>query len=212
MYLIKDNLPIEVLVETQSLQKRGSGEASRVFEPQTDPIQQLPWHKDAVQAFEACAHEVLHPSTQAKKDEPFLWMGKYLKPGKLSQRRSTYFKPKGASSIIFIARVNANLVDVSGPLKEKHNVSLSEKDTEVVEALSREATALQSHLLWLTDLLVAFTQRLDQSNASTTIQPIMAKVLEHQKWATLATNLILVNRELGTSPSELWVVRFQKMY
>ena len=72
-----------------------------------DPIQQLPWHEDAVWAFEAFPHEVSHPSTQAKRDQPSIWMGKYLKPGKLSQTRSTYFKPEGASSIIFPARVNA---------------------------------------------------------------------------------------------------------
>ena len=90
--------------------------------------------------------------------KPSLWMGKHLKPGNLSQMRFTYFKPEGASSTLYPARVNANLADVSeGPLKEKHSVGLTEKDTEVVEALSREATALQSHLLWLTDLLVALT-------------------------------------------------------
>ena len=89
--LINDNLPTEVLVQTQSPQKRGRGEASQVFEPQTDPIEQLPWHEDAVRAFEACAHEVSHPSTQSKRDELSLWMGKYLKPGKLSQLRCTYF-------------------------------------------------------------------------------------------------------------------------
>ena len=82
------------------------------------------------------------------------------------------------SSTIFPTRVIANLGNISdGPLKDKHSVSLSEKDTEVAEALLREATALQSHLLWITDLLMALTQRLDQPNASVTIQPILRKVL-----------------------------------
>ena len=44
--LIRDNIPTEVLVETRFPQKRGRGEASGVFEPQSDPIQQLPWHEE----------------------------------------------------------------------------------------------------------------------------------------------------------------------
>ena len=50
------------------------GEASGVFEPHTDPIQQLPLHEDAVRAFEACANKI---SSQTKRDKPSLWMGKY---------------------------------------------------------------------------------------------------------------------------------------
>ena len=74
--------------------------------------------------------------------------------------------------------------------------------------MSREATALQSHLLWLTDLLMALTLRLDQPNAAATTQPIITRVLEHQKWVqalltdslvTLATNSILVTRDLTIS-------------
>ena len=68
-----------------------------VFEPQSGPIQQLPWHEDAVRAFKVCANEISHPSSQSKLDEPSLWMGMYLKPGKLSQTRCTYFKLEGAS-------------------------------------------------------------------------------------------------------------------
>ena len=98
--------------------------------------------------------------------------------------RCTYFLPEDASSTLYPARGNANLASnlvSDGPLKEKHSISLTEKDTEVAEALSREATALRCHLLWLTDLLVALTQRLDQPNAPTMIQVIMTKVLEDQK-------------------------------
>ena len=105
--------------------------------------------------------------------------------------------------------MNASLADISdGPLKEKRSVSLTEKDTEVAESLSREAMALQSHLLWLTDLLEALTRQLDQPNAVATIQLIMTRVLEHQKWVqalltdtltTLATNSILVRRDLTIS-------------
>ena len=105
--------------------------------------------------------------------------------------------------------MNANLADISdGPLKDRHSVTLSEKDTEVVESLTRESTALQSHLLWLTDLLMALTQRLDQPNATSTIQPILVKVMQHQKWVpalltysltTLASNAVLVRRGLTIS-------------
>ena len=144
-------------------------------------------------------------------------MGKYLKPGKLLQTRCTYFKPESASSALFAAKINANLTDISdGPLKEIHSVSLTEKDMKVAESMSREATALQSHLLWLTDLLVALTQRQDQPSAAATMQPIMTRVLEHLKWVqalltdslmTLATNSFLVRRTL---PFVLLVVRSQK--
>ena len=64
-------------------------------------------------------------------------MGKYLNPCKLPQMRTTYFRPEGVSCTIFPARVNANLSDIS--------VSLSERDTEVTEALYREAAALLSY-------------------------------------------------------------------
>ena len=132
-------------------------------------------------AFKGCAHEVSHPTTQTKKDELSLWIGKYLKPGKLAQTRTTYFRPEGASSTIFPARVNANLSDVSdGPMKDKLSVNLSERDTEVTEALSRGAAALQSHLL-VTFPLMILAQRLEQPNASATIEPILTKVLDHQK-------------------------------
>ena len=135
-----------------------------------------------MRAFEGCAHEVSHLTTQTKKDEPSLWMGKYLKPGRLAQTSSTYFRPEGASSTIFPAGVNANLSDVSdGPMKDKCSVNLSKQDTEVTEALYREAAALQNHLLWVTDLLMLLAQRLEQPNAAVTIQPILSKVLDNQK-------------------------------
>ena len=75
--LIKDTVPTEALVATQSPQKKGRGEDSGVFEPQSDPIQQLPWQADAVRAFKACANEIAHPASQTKRDKPSLWMGKY---------------------------------------------------------------------------------------------------------------------------------------
>ena len=96
----------------------------------------------------------------------------------------------------------------------KSSMSLFEKDLEVAESLSRQATALQSHLLWPADLLVALTQKLDQPNHAPTIQPIMTRVLQHQKWVqalltdslmtlaplmTLATNTILFRRDLTIS-------------
>ena len=42
--LIKDTLPTDILVATDSTQKRGSGECWGLFEPQTEQIAQLPWH------------------------------------------------------------------------------------------------------------------------------------------------------------------------
>ena len=80
-------------------------------------------------------------------------MAKYFKPGKLSQIHCTYFKLEGASSMLYPLRVNSSLADISdGPLKDRHSVTLTEKDTKVVGSLMREWMALQSHLLWLTDL------------------------------------------------------------
>ena len=51
-------------------------------------------------------------------------------------------------------------------------------------------------------------QRLEQPNAAVTIQPILSKVLDHQKWVqalltdditTMATNGILIRRDLAIS-------------
>ena len=50
--------------------------------------------------------------------------------------------------------MNANLGDFSDrPLKDKKSISISDKDTEMAEYPTGESAALQSHLLWLTDLL-----------------------------------------------------------
>ena len=90
-----------------------------------------------MQAFEAWAAEIAHPSTSAKKDQLALWMGSYLKPRRSSHTRATYFKPEGGSSTFYPARINANLAELSdGPLKEKHSISLTDKDAEVAEAFA----------------------------------------------------------------------------
>ena len=100
--------------------------------------------------------------------------------GKLSQTRSTYFKPEGTSSTLYPARINANLGDLSdGPVKDKKTITISEKDTEIAELQNPESAALQSHLLWLTDLLIALTKRREQPNAVLTIQQILSKVFQH---------------------------------
>ena len=118
-----------------------------------------------------------------KEDQPPLWMDTYLKAGKMSQTNAAYFKHVGASSTLYPARVNANLADLSdGPLKDKKSISIGERDTEITESLNRELTALCSHLLWLTNLLLALTKRLEQPSAVPVIQPIIIKVLQHQKW------------------------------
>ena len=88
-----------------------------------------------------------------------------------------------------------------GPLKDKHDIPLTDKDAEVAEAFGRESSTLHSHLLWLTDLLVVPNDRLVDSRNVPTIQPMIAQVLEHQRWvqallsdslAISTTNAVLV--------------------
>ena len=69
-----------------------------------------------------------------------------------------------------------------GPLKDKHAIPLMDKDAEVAEAFGRESSALHSHLLWLTNLLVVLNDRLADPRNVPTIQPMIAQVLEHQRW------------------------------
>ena len=79
---------------------------------------------------------------------------------------------------------------------------------EITESLTHESSALPSHLLWLTDLLLALTKRLEHSNTVLAIQPILTKVLQHQKWVqalltdsltNFASNAVLVRRDLAIS-------------
>ena len=76
--LIRDNIPTEILVKTTISSEKREGEGLGVFEPQADPIQQLPWHENAVRAFEACANEVSHPSTQSERMNPPSGWGRIL--------------------------------------------------------------------------------------------------------------------------------------
>ena len=101
----------------------------------------------------------------------------------MSQTHAAYFKPEEASSTLHPAWVNANLADLSdGPLEDKKPISIGEQDTEVTESLIQESTTLHSHLLWLTDLLLALSKRLEQPSAVPVIQPIIVKILQHHKW------------------------------
>ena len=101
-----------------------------------------------VRAFEACTTEVVHPSIFAKKDQLCMWMGSYLTPGKSSHSKGTYLKPEGTSSTLYLARVKANLVEISsGPLNEKHMISLTDKDIEVAETSVMESLVLQSPVM-----------------------------------------------------------------
>ena len=134
-------------------------------------------------------------------------MGSYLKAGKLAQTRAAYFKPEGASWTIYPARVNANFADLSdGPLKDNKSISIGDRDAEDTESLSRESTALHSHLLWLSDLLMVLTHRLEDPSAVTVIQPILVKVLEHQKWvqALLTDNQLYPCEERPGHKFHLW--------
>ena len=86
-------------------------------------------------------------------------------------------------STFYPAKVNTNMVELSdGPLKDKYSIPLSEKDAETAEAFGRESSALDSHLLWLRDLLVVLNDRLADPRNVPTIQPMIAQVLEHQRW------------------------------
>ena len=146
-----------------------------------------------------------HPTTSAKEDQQALWMGSFLKPGKTSHTRATYFKPEGASSTFYPPKVNANLVELSnGPLKDKHAIPLTDKDTEVAEAFGRESSALHSHLLWLTDLLVVLNDRMVDPQNIPTIQPMIAQVLEHQRWVQA---LALLSDSLAISTMNAMLVR-----
>ena len=123
----------------------------------------------------------MDPSGSAKKDQLPLWMGSYLKPGKSSQLK--YFKPEGASSTFYSTKVNTNLGKLAdGSLKEKHVISLTDKDTKVAETFAKESSALHSHLLWLMDLLMALNRKMKDPSTRAPSQPIVSQVLGHQKW------------------------------
>ena len=124
----------------------------------------------------------------------------------MSQARAAYFKPEGASLTLYPARVNANLAGLSdGPLKDKMSFSIGEPDMEVTKSLSRESTALHSHLLWLTNLLLVLSKRLEQPSAVPVIQPIIVKVLQHQKWVLKALTKHCVNKTCLDDESGLFI-------
>ena len=85
-------------MSTDSPQKKGRGDYAGLHEPQQDRMH------------EACATEIVLLGRSGRMGKPALWMGLYLKPGKSSHTRATYFKPEGASSTFYPAKVNANLV------------------------------------------------------------------------------------------------------
>ena len=96
---------------------------------------------------------------------------------------------------------------LTDPFKEKHASSIT-KDAEVAEIFARESSALHSHLLWLTDLLVVLNDKMANPHNRATIHPIVAQVLEHQKWVQvllsdsltlLSTNTMLVQWDLASS-------------
>ena len=60
-------------------------------------------------------------------------------------------------------------------------MSLMDKDTEVAETFTKESSALHSHLLWLTDLLMTLNHKMADLSTRPTIQPIISQVLEHQR-------------------------------
>ena len=143
-------------------------------------------------------------------------MGLYLKPRKSFHNKGIYFKSLGASSTFYPARINANLAEISdGSFKEKHAISITDKDTKVTEIFARELSVLHSHLLWLTDLLVVNNKMADLDNRST-IEPIIAQVLDHQRWvqallsvslALLTTNTRLVSRDVAISTQGCQVLK-----
>ena len=112
------------MVSTDSPLKRGRGVFASLFEAQSEPVLQLPWHEGIIQA-----SKISYLSGPSKKDHSSLWMGNYLNSDRSFQLRYAYFKPEDASSTLYPARVNANLGDFSdGPLKDKIFISLSEQE------------------------------------------------------------------------------------
>ena len=99
------------------------------------------------------------------------------------------------SSTFYPAKFNANLGELSDrTLKEKHVIFRTNKNTKVAEAFARESSALHSHLLRLTDFLMALNRKMEDPNTRKTIHPIILQVLEHQRWvqALLSVSLVLL--------------------
>ena len=105
--------------------------------------------------------------------------------------------------------MKANLGEISNcHLKEKHFISFTDKDTKVAETFARESSALDRHLLWLTDLLLALNSKIEDPSTWPIIQPFISQVLEHQRWLQallsdsliiLTTNTMLVQQDLAIS-------------
>ena len=92
----------KIRVSMDSPQKKGRGDYVGLYDTPQELMDQLPWHEGMKQAFEACATEVAHPWIPAKKNQLPMWMGSYLKPGKSSHTKGTYFEPEGASSNFYL--------------------------------------------------------------------------------------------------------------
>ena len=177
---MKDTLPSEILVSTESPQKRGRGDGTGLFEPQAEQLSQLLWHEDTVCTFEACANEIT--SLLADKKRPTIALDGDVLERWEDVTDACHFKPEGASSTLCPVQTNANLADLSdGPLKDKKSISIGEKDMEITKSLTRESAVLHSDLLWLTDLLLALTKRLEQPSTVPVVQHKLIKVLQHQK-------------------------------
>ena len=103
----------------------------------------------------------------------------------------TYFKLEGASSTLYPFQVNINLADFSdGLLKDRRSITLSKKDTKVVESLTRESSAL----------LMALTQRSDQPNAATTMQPFLTDHFQTHTMLSLDQGLMPTNFQYSAVP------------
>ena len=83
-------------------------------------------------------------------------------------------------------------------------IFLTDKDTEVAETFSRESSALHIHLLWLTDLLVALNNKMEDPFTRRTIQPIVDLVLEHQRWVQALMSDSLATDSLATQYGASW--------
>ena len=95
--LVRKIIPTEMLVTTDSPQKRGRRDYTDLFETHNfNSLGIMAWFVP----LRPGPQQYLTLQVITKRDQPSLWMGNYLKVDKSSQMRCTYFKP---------ARNNANL-------------------------------------------------------------------------------------------------------
>ena len=125
-----------------------------------------------------CTKDIAQPPHQRRKHQVPLWISSFRKGGKHSNTRISYFHQKGKlPQTLYPSKVKAPLSGLfPGPMRTR---GLLTKEAESAEQYYREASALQSHLLWISDILLTLNQRLQQLVVN---QPTITQVLEHQRF------------------------------